>query len=133
MSTHSSPTLWRSAGLAANFWAATAARLAIVVAPASALRDGVLAVPASIRSLQESVLEGGSYVSASASRTRALPLACLRQLRLALELLHRAHEECLVHPALKDPHPQLQALRDDFPAVHFGLPGQRGGRQVDRH
>src|SRR3954447_26748749 len=153
MSTHSSPTFWRSAGVPAKRWAATAARPAIVVAP---LRDGVLAVPASIRSLQGSTRLEGFYVRARAGRANLVPLPAstaartavhpaaadsrrrprdlrLRQLRFRLYFLQRALEERLVDPTLKDRHPEFHALRDDFAPVHSGLTAQLGGRQVDRH
>src|SRR3954451_10154862 len=160
MSTHSSPPLSRSAGAPANCFAATATRPAIVVAP---LRDGVLAVPASIRFLQRLRVLGGFYVALGRERGReprepphtrranrfllSTPLRRpppgraplprnlrLRELRLAaLHFLQRALEERLVDPTLKDRHPEFHALRDDFAPVHSGLTAQLGGRQVDRH
>src|SRR3954471_23636965 len=60
-------------------------------------------------------------------------LPSLRELGLALDFLDRAQEERLVDPALKDRHPELHALRDDFAAVHPSLAAELGGRQVDRH
>src|SRR3954453_4626216 len=60
-------------------------------------------------------------------------LPSLRELGLALDFLDRAQEERLVDPTLKDRHPELHALRDDFAAVHPSLAAELGGRQVDRH
>src|SRR3954452_2732335 len=154
MSAHWSPTLWRSAGFPACFSAATAARPAIVLTPV------LLAVPASIRSPPGIYSSGGILGSPGGgharrargcvadlrgfptcggpnrtgrARANGARLPCLRQLRLALDFLDRAQEERLVDPTLKDRHPELHALRDDFAAVHSGLATELGGRQVDRH
>src|SRR3954453_739547 len=154
MSAHWSPTLWRSAGLPACFSAATAARPAIVLTPV------LLAVPASIRSPPGIYSSGGILGSPGRGHARrargcsadlrgfptcggpprtgraradGARLPCLRQLRLALDFLDRAQEERLVDPTLKDRHPELHALRDDFAAVHPSLAAELGGRQGDRH
>src|SRR3954453_6609745 len=85
MSTHWSPTLWRSAGLPACCCAATAARPAMVVTPV--LLDGVLAVPASIRSPPGVARRGRFYVRTAAKRHSAHGTPDLRQ-RALLNSLH---------------------------------------------
>src|SRR4051794_360284 len=85
MSTHWSPTLWRSAGLPACCSAATAARPAMVVTPV--LLDGVLAVPASIRSPPGVARQGRFYVRQSAKPHGAHATPDLRR-RTSLISLH---------------------------------------------
>src|SRR3954451_21218408 len=65
---------------------------------------------------------------------RCSPLTGLGELlALALSFSQRVLEECFVDPPLEDRHTELHALGDDFAPVQSRLPGELGGREVNRH